>query len=133
MFVNSSRWPWDENSQTETPCKFYAGDGNFDFTDVSAEAGLDFTLYGMGVAVGDYDNDGDRDLFISAVGRTACFATTTANSLDVTDDAGVGGAEDAWGTSCGFLDYDNDGLLDLFVCNYVTWSKEIDLSQNFHA
>ncbi len=131
LFVNSSRWPWDEESQKESPCQLYAGDGEFNFSDVSANAGLDFTCYGMGVAAGDYDNDGDPDIFISAVGKNRLLRNDDGKFTDVTEDAGVGGAEEAWGTSCGFLDYDNDGLLDLFVGNYVTWSKEIDLSQNF--
>ncbi len=131
FFVNSSRWPWDQENQQETPCKLYAGDGEFKFTDVSAEAGLNFTIYGMGAAVGDYDNDGDSDIFISAVGKSRLLRNDDGKFTDVTDDAGVAGADDSWGTSCGFLDYDNDGLLDLFVCNYVTWSKDIDLSQDF--
>ncbi len=131
MLVNSSHWPWDESNQQPTPCRLFAGDGQFRFRDVSAEAGIDFTLYGMGVAVGDYDNDGDSDLFISAVGKDRLLRNDSGKFVDVTDQAGVGGAEDAWGTSCGFFDYDNDGRLDLFVCNYVEWSKEADLSQNF--
>jgi hypothetical protein len=131
LLINSSRWGWDEENQKETPCKLYAGNGNFQFTDVSAETGFDFTLYGMGVAVGDYDNDGDSDIFISAVGKNRLLRNDDGIFTDVSDDVGVGGAEDVWSTSCGFLDYDNDGLLDLFVCNYVDWSKESDLSQNF--
>ncbi len=80
---------------------------------------MDFTIYGMGAAVGDYDNDGDSDIFISAVGENRLLRNDDGKFTDVTDDAGVAGAADSWGTSCGFLDYDNDGLLDLFVCNYV--------------
>jgi hypothetical protein len=130
LLVNSSRWPWDEK-QKESPCRLYAGDGNFGFTDVSSQAGVDLTLYGMGVAAGDIDNDGDCDLFLSAVGKNRLLRNDDGKYTDVTDEAGVGGSEDAWSTSCGFFDYDNDGLLDLFVCNYVSWSKEDDLSQNF--
>ena len=77
----------------------------------------------MGVAVGDYDNDGDCDVFLSAVGENRLMRNEDGKFTDATREAGVGGEDDAWGTSCGFLDYDNDGLLDLFVCNYVTWSK----------
>jgi hypothetical protein len=131
LLINSSRWAWEEENQRPSPCKLYRGNGQFQFTDVSAESGFDFTLYGMGVAVGDFDNDGDSDVFISAVGRDRMLRNDDGKFTDVTDDAGVGGEEDSWGTSCGFLDYDNDGLLDLFVCNYVDWSRENDLSQNF--
>ncbi|MGB7346399.1 MAG: CRTAC1 family protein [Pirellulaceae bacterium] len=130
LFVNSSRWAWDEK-QTDSPCKLFAGDGKFGFADVSAKAGFDFTLYGMGVAVGDYDNDGDTDVFLSAVGANRLLRNDDGKFVDVTDQAGVAGADEAWSTSCGFVDYDNDGRMDLFVCNYVDWSKDADLSQNF--
>jgi hypothetical protein len=130
LFVNSSRWPWDKKQQ-ETPCKLYAGDGEFGFKDVSAQSGFDFTSYCMGVAVGDYDNDGDADVFLSAVGENRLLRNDDGKFADVTPDASVAGASDAWSTSCGYIDYDNDGLLDLFVCNYVDWSKDADLSQNF--
>ncbi len=131
LFVNCSRWSWDEANQKETPCRLFAGNGDMTFVDVTEQAGLDFTIYGMGVAVGDYDNDGDSDLFLSAVGKNRLLRNDDGKFVDVTDDAGVAGDAQAWGTSCAFFDYDNDGLLDLFVGNYVTWSKEIDLSQMF--
>lgn len=131
LLVNSTRWPWDTRGQVESPCRLYRGDGKFQFTDVTADSGIDKNLYGMGVAVGDYDNDGDTDIFLSAVGKNRLLKNEGGVFEDVTEVAGVGGDEDEWGTSCGFFDYDNDGLLDLFVCNYVTWSKEADLSQKF--
>ncbi len=131
VLVNSSRWPWDTRGPKDSPSKLYAGDGAFHFEDVSEQAGIDFTMYAMGTAVGDYDNDGDPDIFLSAVGKNRLLRNDDGQFQDVTDEAGVGGAEDAWGTSCGFFDYDNDGLLDLFVCNYVAWSKDADLSQDF--
>ena len=131
LFVNSTRWPWDTRGQLDSPCRLYKGDGKFQFTDVTEEAGVGKNLYGMGAAVGDYDNDGDTDIFLSAVGKNRLLRNEGGVFEDVTDDAGVGGGDDKWGTSCGFFDYDNDGLLDLFVCNYVTWSKDADLSQKF--
>jgi len=131
VFVNSCYWPWDERHSEPTPCRLFAGNGEFQFTDVSQDAGLDMTLYGMGVAVGDYDNDDDCDIFLSAVGENRLLRNDGGVFVDVTEVANVGGGEDAWSTSCGFFDYDNDGLLDLFVANYVSWSKEDDLSQEF--
>ncbi|MGB7323810.1 MAG: CRTAC1 family protein, partial [Rubripirellula sp.] len=132
FFVNSSYWPWDESHQDQpTPCRLYRGDGKFQFTDVTKETGTDQTLYGMGVAVGDIDNDGDSDLFISAVGKNRMLRNDDGIYTDVSDVSGTAGTDQAWSTSCGFFDYDNDGLLDLFVCNYVTWNQEIDLSQEF--
>ena len=130
FFANSSRWPWDKE-QTPSPAKLYAGDGTFQFTDITAKAGLDFNAYSMGVAVGDIDNDGDPDLFVSAVGENRLLRNDDGKFVDITDEAKVSGGDDAWSTSCGFFDYDNDGRLDLFVGNYVSWSKEADLSQNF--
>ncbi len=131
LLVNSSRWPWDNENKKQSACRLYRGDGKLTFQDVSEMAGFDFTVYAMGVAVGDYDNDGDRDLFLSAVGRNRLLRNDDGLFVDVTEAADVSGSDDAWSTSCGFFDYDNDGLLDLFVCNYVQWSKENDLSQKF--
>ncbi len=131
LLINSTRWPWDKSDQQPTRCRLYAGNGQFQFEDVSEKAGINFSLYGMGSAIGDYDNDGDDDIFISAVGKNCLLRNDSGVFVDVTTAAGVGGTEETWGTSCGFFDYDNDGQLDLFVCNYVDWSKEADLSQDF--
>lgn len=131
LFVNSSRWPWDATPATKSPSRLYQGDGKGGFTDVSAAAGLDFTIYGMGVAVGDIDNDGDSDVYISAVGPNRLLRNDDGKFVDVTEQWDAAGDPKAWNTSCGFFDFDNDGLLDLFVGNYVSWSKESDLSQNF--
>lgn len=131
LFVNSCRWDWDQSSDEPTSCKLYQGDGAFHFEDVTQSVGLTDSFYGMGVAVGDYDNDGDSDLYITAVGENRLYRNDNGTFFDVTKEAGVAGEEGLWGTSCGFVDFDNDGLLDLFVCNYVSWSKENDLSQSF--
>ena len=128
LFVNSSHWPWAKEPDAKSPSRLFAGDGKFQFTDVTDQAGLDNTFYAMGVAVGDYDNDGDSDLFFSAVGKDRLLRNDNGKFTDVTEASGVSGSDEAWGTSCGFFDYDNDGRLDLFVCNYVAWSKETDLS-----
>ncbi len=132
LFVNSQSWP-EEAKPDEPPgtCALFANDGTGKFTDVSKETGLDISLYGMGCAIGDYDNDGDPDVYITTVGANRLFRNDGGKFVNVTDDAGVAGPADAWGTSCGWFDYDNDGLLDLFVCNYVIWSRDYDLAQNF--
>ena len=86
----------------------------------------------MGVAVGDYDNDGQVDVFITGVGGCHLFHNEGGGKFeDVTADAGVGGSAGDWSTGAAFIDYDNDGKLDLFVCNYVQWSKSQDLAQSF--
>jgi hypothetical protein len=132
LFVNSQAWPGDEKANEKpATCALFANDGHGKFNDVSQEAGLDASLYGMGCAIGDFDNDGDPDVYLSAVGPNRLFRNDAGKFVDITDEAGGAGPSDAWGTSCGWFDYDRDGLLDLFVCNYVVWSREYDLAQNF--
>lgn len=133
LLVNSCRWPWDNRPAPDAPPTqaLYRNDGKGHFTDATKEAGLDVTFYGQGVAVGDYDNDGDADLFFTAVGLNRLFRNDGGKFIDVTDAANVAGIPEQWSTSCGWFDYDNDGDLDLFVCNYVFWTREFDLAQNF--
>ncbi len=95
------------------------GDGSFE--NVTDDSGAEDRGYGMGVATGDYDNDGDVDLYVTNVGRNTLLRNEgNGRFVDVTDEAGVGG--DLWSSSAAFLDYDADGDLDLFVCNYIHWS-----------
>lgn len=132
LFVNSQAWPANTASEgANATCALYANDGAGKFTDVTKEAGLDISLYGMGCAVGDFDNDGDPDIYVTGVGPNRLLRNDGGKFVDITEQAGVAGPADAWGTSCGWFDYDNDGRLDLFVCNYVVWSREYDLAQNF--
>ncbi len=131
LFVNSKDWPWDEPSDRPSTLALYRNDGGT-FTDVTSGSGLDVSVYGMGAAVGDFDNDGRVDLFITAVGPNHLFHNRgDGRFIEVTDSAGVAGESEQWSTSAGWFDYDNDGDLDLFVCNYVQWSREYDLAQNF--
>lgn len=133
LLVNSQRWPDDRRGQTQQPTMaLYRNDGTGRFEEVTAGSGLDVSLYGMGAAVGDYDNDGRADVFLSALGANRLFHNEGGGRFrDVTDAAGVAGAADAWSTSCGWFDYDRDGDLDLFVCNYLVWSRDFDIAQNF--
>ncbi len=132
LLVNSKRWSWDPRGLTDpATLALYENDGRGRFEDVSQAAGLSVSLYGMGAAVGDYDNDGDPDLFISAVGSNRLFQNDQGRFTDVTAAAGVAGKEEDWGTSCCWFDYNNDGRLDLFVCNYIRWSRDIDIAKDF--
>ena len=132
LLVNSDTWSEKrEPDGTRPTMALYANDGQGKFTDVTAAAGLDFSAYGMGVAVGDYDADGWVDLFISAVGPNYLLRNERGRFVDTTARAGVAGDSGRWSTSSAFFDYDNDGDLDLFVANYVRWSKAIDLEVDF--
>lgn len=132
LFVNSTYWPEHAPADQAAPTiALYQNDGKGNYRDATQEAGLDLSLFGMGVACGDYDGDGWVDLFLTAVGKNRLLKNTDGKFADVTDPSGVAGAEDAWSTAAAFFDYDNDGDLDLFVANYVAWSPEIDLAQDF--
>src|ERR1700751_4443112 len=96
------------------------------FTDVTVQAGLQHagdTNYGMGVAVGDYDNDGFPDIYVTNFGKNILYHNDGDGTFtDVTAKAGVGAG--GWSVSAGFFDYDNDGRLDLFVTRYLDWTPE---------
>ena len=125
FLVNGTDWP-GHASKHSTP-KLYHNDHNGTFTDVTHKAGLDVELFGMGVAVGDYDNDGFDDLFVTALGQSHLFHNNGNGTFtDVTQKAGLLGPRE-FSTSAAWVDYDKDGKLDLVVANYVQWSIEGDL------
>jgi hypothetical protein len=154
LFINSCWWPGYEKKGEKPPTMaLYRNKGDGTFEDVTEAAGLALTFYGQGATVGDYDNDGWPDVFVTAVGGNHLFHNEPVDPNDpkkgrhfveVTQQAGVGGPGGwpaklqgdflswkepiTWSTSASFLDYDGDGRLDLFVCNYVTWSPERDLA-----
>ena len=130
FFVNSSYWPGHEIKPAPTQA-LYRNDGKGHFEDVTKEAGLDKTFYGQGVAVGDYDNDGDPDLYVTALGGGYLFRNDGKGHFDdVTEQANARGPH-GWLTGAAFFDIENDGDLDLFICNYITWTPEIDKVQGF--
>ena len=113
--------------RSRTTLRLYKNNRNGTFTDVTRKAGLDVEMYGMGVAVGDYNNDGFADIFISCVGQSRLFQNTGKGTfVDVTQKSGLG-KRLGFSTSALWVDYDRDGLLDLFVCNYVKWSIQHDI------
>ncbi len=133
LFVNGAAWPEQAAAgAAPTPHALYRNDGHGRFTDVTPGSGLEVSFYGMGVAVGDYDNDGWVDVFISGVYDQRLFRNLGGGRFqDVTAEVGVGGSGRDWSVSCGFFDYDNDGWLDLLVLNYVQWSREIDFEVGY--
>ncbi len=131
LLVNGNRWPWDTQGPASPGCALYRNDtptgGAIRFTDISAGSGLETPFYGMGAAVGDYDNDGKPDVLITAVGGAHLFHNEEGGHFkDVTATAGVGGSPDEWSTAATWFDLDNDGDLDVFVASYVNWSRAID-------
>jgi hypothetical protein len=133
LFINSTWWPWKKPDGATGPAPtahLYRNDstpGQIQFTDVTSNSGLDVPLYGMGVAVGDFDNDGRVDVFISGVGGGHLFHNDGNGKFrDTTAAAGVAGDPKDWSTATSWIDIDNDGDLDLYVANYVQWSREID-------
>jgi hypothetical protein len=125
LLINGMDWPGHKRQRSTL--RLYKNNRNGTFTDVTKAAGLDLEMYGMGVAVGDYNNDGFPDIFITCVGQNRLFRNTgKGNFLDVTRASGLS-ARQAFSTSALWFDYDRDGLLDLFVCNYVRWSPEHDV------
>jgi hypothetical protein len=125
LLVNGMDWPG--HKRQKSTLRLYRNNRNGTFTDVTRAAGLDIEMYGMGVAVGDYNNDGFPDIFISCVGQSRLFRNAgNGKFIDVTRAAGLQNHQ-AFSTSALWIDYDRDGFLDLFVCNYVRWSPEHDV------
>jgi enediyne biosynthesis protein E4 len=125
LLVNGMDWPGHKNQRSTL--RLYRNNRNGTFTDVTKNAGLDVEMYGMGIAVGDYNNDGYPDLFITCVGQSRLFRNTGKGTfVEVTQKSGLA-KRLGFSTSALWFDYDRDGLLDLFVCNYVKWSPEHDI------
>ena len=133
FFVNGTSWPGKAPQvRAATTPALYRNEGTAKFTDVTAGSGLDISLYGMGVAAGDFDNDGLVDLFLTAVGENKLFRNAGGGKFqDVTAAAGVAGSATQWTTAAAWLDYDNDGDLDLYLGRYVKWSREIDFEVGY--
>jgi hypothetical protein len=125
LLVNGEDWPGHKRSASTL--KLYHNNHDNTFTDVTAKAGLAVSMFGLGIAVGDYDNDGHDDIFVSALGQSHLFHNNGNGTFtDVTKAAGLWGPHE-FSTSAAWVDYDRDGKLDLVVANYVQWSMEGDL------
>ncbi len=135
FLVQGAEWP-DHATAPAPTCKLYRNLGGMKFEDVTEASGAGLALIGMGATAADYDGDGDPDLFVTALGPNHLLRNDGGKFTDVTDSAGLktptwtdkeGRAHSVWSTSAAWLDYDCDGVLDLFVCGYVHWSVENDV------
>ena len=125
LLINGMDWPGHKRQRSTL--RLYRNNRNGTFTDVTRSAGLDVELYGMGVAVGDYNNDGFADILVTCVGQNKLFRNTGKGTfVDATDASGLG-KRTGFSTSALWFDFDRDGLLDLFVCNYLKWTPEHDV------
>jgi len=123
LLINSK--DWTPRGRRSLPA-LYRNNHNGTFTDITAGSGLDVEMYGMGVAIADYDNDGREDVYITALEGDRLFHNLgNGKFADVTKAAGIQNAN--FGASAAWLDYDRDGKLDLFVANYVQWTPKNDL------
>jgi hypothetical protein len=100
----------------------YHNNHNGTFTDVTAKTGLVATGWGQGVCVGDYDNDGWEDLYVTYYGKNRLYHNVHGVFTEIAEKAGIAGSGKAWGTGCAFVDYNRDGRLDLIVANYVDFN-----------
>jgi hypothetical protein len=125
LIVNGMDWPGHAGHRSTLALYHNNHDGTF--TDVTAKAGLDVQMYGLGVAIGDYNNDGYDDIFVTCLGQSHLFRNNGNGTFtDVTKQAGLWGPNE-FSTSAGWVDYDRDGHLDLVVANYVQWSPTNDI------
>ncbi|MEL7061781.1 MAG: CRTAC1 family protein, partial [Acidobacteriota bacterium] len=130
LLTSGSSWPHDRSSADAAPSgstTFYRNEGGR-FVDATRAVGLSTPgFYGTGVAIGDVDGDERPDVYLTSVGGNRLYRNTGDGFENVTDESGVAGEDDLWATSAAFFDGDGDGDLDLFVGNYVVWSRQIDL------
>ncbi len=123
LLINGKDWA---PAGRKTTCALYKNNRNGTFTDVTAGSGLDVEIYGIGVAVGDFDNDGLDDIYITALDGDRLFHNEGGGKFkDVTKPSGIRNA--SFGVSAAWFDYDRDGKLDLFVANYVQWTQKGDI------
>jgi len=125
LIVNGEDWPG--RAKVPSTLKLYHNNHDGTFTDVTRKAGLAVSMFGLGVAMGDYDNDGHDDVFVTALGQSHLFHNNGNGTFtDVTKTAGLWGPNE-FSTSAAWVDYDRDGKLDLVVSNYVQWSQQTDI------
>lgn len=145
FFINQRRFAGREKDYTVPESRpatshLYKNNGSLKFADVSKSSGLDIVTFGMGAATGDLDADGDPDLIVTSLGDTMLLKNDGGVFHNIAAEAGLstprwkdasGAEHPMWGTAAALLDYNNDGVLDLFVAAYVKWSPETDIFATF--
>ncbi len=130
LLIKGAYMPGKTPSDGQPTIALYHNNRNGSFTDVTQELGLGIRMYGMGVSIGDFDNDGYDDIFLSAIGKAKLFHNMPDGKggrkfVEITDKSGI--SDTGFSTSSAWVDYDRDGKLDLIVCHYVKWSPETDV------
>lgn len=131
FLVNSAEWPGHESGK-DTHSRLYRNRGNGTFDDVTYQAGLNFSCYGMGSYFADFDADGDQDIFLTVVGNNKLLRNVQGKFKDITDEVRLLGNDpqsgmEVWSTGAAWVDIDRDGWLDLVVANYVKWTPDTDI------
>ena len=130
FFANGAELPSLRKTRPEQGNRLLRNDGRAGFTDVTEAAGLRGTGYDFGAAAADYDNDGDPDLFVAGLHRNTLYRNDNGRFVDVTASAGLASSDPElgplWSVTGAWLDFDGDGLLDLFVVNYLRWKPGVD-------
>jgi enediyne biosynthesis protein E4 len=122
FLVNGTNYDFESGRRNPPTSHLYHNNHDGTFTDVTKAAGLSATGWGQGVCVGDYDNDGYDDLYVTYYGKNRLYHNERNGTFkEVAEQAGVAGSGKDWGTGCAFVDYDRDGKLDLMVANYVAF------------
>jgi len=131
LTVSGNRWDQLKNNTGENRIALFRNNNGKSFTNVTQDTGLHFTGYGFGIAIGDYDNDGWQDIYLTTLGTNYLFKNEKGKQfIDVTKKMNVQGKIDGYSVGASFFDADNDGDLDLFVANYITWNRAIDSRSN---